>query len=1080
MQTPHDVVIEVSPPSARSWLLTPPAWLTATLLGTAVLALIAVSVLPLISARRAVQTRDRIERAETIALLTDHLEAALAREVASLRGFLLTGDTVFLGRVEEARARQSVFLADMQPLADNAPPPIQPVLLDVMRQARAWRGTQTPEDVRSQQRQYDALLARTAALRNDVDRMIGDLRAEIRAGEGQTRILLVGGSGAALLCLLVLAWFAVRASRLAAAVQASERRFRSTFEHAAVGIAHVGTDGRWLRVNARLCEILGYTPDQLRDRTFQDLTHPADLAADLELTGRLLRNEIPSFEMQKRYLRPDGSAVWCNLTAAVVRTPDGRPEYGIAVLEDIDDRVRLEQERAELLHLESGARAAAEREAERHRLLQDITSALSSAVAREDVAAVVVDRVVAALGAEYGFLALPSDDGAFMEIIGPARLPEPISGDWSRFPIRAPIPLTRAYHSGHPVFIETHDGTDHVADPGLRDTLERLGIRAGAVLPLRLGNRSIGAMTFDFTVPRRFDAVDRELLDLIAQKVAQALDRARLFAAERERAHEARVAADRLHRLQSVTAALTGALTREAVASVLAKQGRDALGGHAGAVALLSRDATRLEFVGWDGYPADSQADWQGMPVTIDTPLTAAVRAGVAQWLGNRGEWEERFGPVPVVTRMLRSRAWAAVPLVFGDRVLGAFVVSYVETRTFDAADRALGTAIAQLGAQALERARLYEEADTARIAAESGVRSRDRFLAATSHELRGPLSELIGSLDAFPEHSATDSDAAAQARAAAWRFAAIVDSMLALADPDSAAGRVGEEQVDVAAVVRQLVAAFEPIAAKQNRGLRLVDAGAPLLTFSDPRKLRPIVHHLLDNAVKFGARGPIVMTVQTDAREIRVSVRDQGPGIAADDLDAIFEPFTQLQGGHTRERGGAGIGLALCRRFARQLGGNLTVVSEPGAGSTFTLHLVRRDVTAADARDDAGARLLVVDDEDAIRGVVLRALRREGFVVEGRSSAADALSLLERDPFDLVLTDISMPGQTGLWLADRIRGRWPHTAVILMSGAELATEELEHAARLGCPFISKPFEPRTLAATVKGALASHTRVAGD
>lgn len=126
------------------------------------------------------------------------------------------------------------------------------------------------------------------------------------------------------------------------ALAASEQRFRATFEQAAVGFAHVAPDGRWLRVNEKLCRIVGYTRDELTARTFQDITHPEDLEADLEQLRRLLAGEIANYAIDKRYLRKDGTPVWIRLTGSLVRRADGTPDYFIAVVEDVDERKRSE------------------------------------------------------------------------------------------------------------------------------------------------------------------------------------------------------------------------------------------------------------------------------------------------------------------------------------------------------------------------------------------------------------------------------------------------------------------------------------------------------------------------------------------------------------------------------------------------------------------------------------------------------------------------------------------------------------------------------------------------------------------
>src|SRR5262249_57924044 len=102
-------------------------------------------------------------------------------------------------------------------------------------------------------------------------------------------------------------------------VREAERRFRATFEQAAVGMAHVGLDGRWLLVNQTLCDLVGYTPAELLERTFQDITHPEDLAADLAVVRRLLGGEIGTYTLEKRYIHQGGATLWIALTVSLVR-----------------------------------------------------------------------------------------------------------------------------------------------------------------------------------------------------------------------------------------------------------------------------------------------------------------------------------------------------------------------------------------------------------------------------------------------------------------------------------------------------------------------------------------------------------------------------------------------------------------------------------------------------------------------------------------------------------------------------------------------------------------------------------------
>jgi PAS domain S-box-containing protein len=127
-------------------------------------------------------------------------------------------------------------------------------------------------------------------------------------------------------------------------LQVSESKFEATFEQAAVGIAMVAPDGHWLRVNHKLCDIFGYTNDELMSKTFQDITYPDDLDSDVTLVQQMLAGEINSYAIEKRYLRKDGSPVWTNLSVALVRNPDTTPDYFISVVENIHKRKQSEAE----------------------------------------------------------------------------------------------------------------------------------------------------------------------------------------------------------------------------------------------------------------------------------------------------------------------------------------------------------------------------------------------------------------------------------------------------------------------------------------------------------------------------------------------------------------------------------------------------------------------------------------------------------------------------------------------------------------------------------------------------------------
>ncbi|KAB8329901.1 PAS domain S-box protein [Scytonema tolypothrichoides VB-61278] len=133
----------------------------------------------------------------------------------------------------------------------------------------------------------------------------------------------------------------------------SEERFRATFHSAAVGIVHVRMNGRWLLVNQKLCDIVGYTHEELLELTFQDITHPDDLDVDLEYIRQMLAGEIETYSMEKRYICKDNSHVWIYLTVSLVRNPNGEPKYFIGIINDITEKKKLEAQFLRTQRLES-------------------------------------------------------------------------------------------------------------------------------------------------------------------------------------------------------------------------------------------------------------------------------------------------------------------------------------------------------------------------------------------------------------------------------------------------------------------------------------------------------------------------------------------------------------------------------------------------------------------------------------------------------------------------------------------------------------------------------------------------------
>ncbi|MDP3072400.1 MAG: transporter substrate-binding domain-containing protein [Opitutaceae bacterium] len=228
---------------------------------------------------------------------------------------------------------------------------------------------------------------------------------------------------------------------------------------------------------------------------------------------------------------------------------------------------------------------------------------------------------------------------------------------------------------------------------------------------------------------------------------------------------------------------------------------------------------------------------------------------------------------------------------------------------------------------------------------AEAADRLKSTFLASMSHELRTPLNSIIGFTGILLQKMAGPINAEQEkqlglVRTSARHLLDLINDVLDLSKIEAGELRVAREPFDVRASLEKIAGIVQPLA--QKKGLALAFSLAPEvgLLVSDRRRVEQVLLNLLTNAVKFTARGSITLTAAHEGDRISVSVTDTGEGIAAHHLPQLFKPFQQVNGGLTRPQEGTGLGLAICRKLLRLLGGEITVVSEPGRGSTFAFFL--------------------------------------------------------------------------------------------------------------------------------------------
>jgi PAS domain S-box-containing protein len=427
-----------------------------------------------------------------------------------------------------------------------------------------------------------------------------------------------------------------------------------------------------------------------------------------------------------------------------------------------------------------------------------------------------------------------------------------------------------------------------------------------------------------------------------------AAERVRLHAAERAAREQAEAARERTARLQTLTAELSMAATREEVARRVVAHATAVFGAVGIVIACLSPDGEQLEIVDVGDMPADVREEWRRFPLGAPTPLSDVARSGEPLFLESPTAWIARYPHLAPLLDATGHRANAVLPLVVEGRLLGVLGAAFDVPRTFDDDDRSTAAAVAHLCAQSLERTRLFEAERTARREAEAANQAKSQFLAVMSHELRTPLNAIDGYAELMElgiRGPVTDQqrEDLARIRKSQRHLLGLINGVLNYSRIEAGAVRYLVETVPLDETLAMCEALIAPQARSRRLTLAFGGCDAALRVRGDGEKVQQIVLNLLSNAVKFtepGGRVELACTPREDVLAITVS--DTGRGIAPDRLEHVFEPFVQVDASRTRTQEGIGLGLAISRDLARGMGGDLTADSRAGEGSVFTLTLPR------------------------------------------------------------------------------------------------------------------------------------------
>ncbi|MGE3548223.1 MAG: response regulator, partial [Kofleriaceae bacterium] len=379
-----------------------------------------------------------------------------------------------------------------------------------------------------------------------------------------------------------------------------------------------------------------------------------------------------------------------------------------------------------------------------------------------------------------------------------------------------------------------------------------------------------------------------------------------------------------------------------------------------------------------------------------------------------------------------------------------------------------------------LEAHRALQQARDTAVAAS---RAKSDFLANMSHELRTPLNAIIGYSEMLIEDASGDEQTLKdlnRIRSAGTHLLALINDILDISKIEANKVQLTPETFSLADLIESVAATIEPLANKNhNKFVVRCERGVGMM-FADRTRLRQILFNLLSNACKFTKQGEIELSVTPLAgSRVELKIRDSGIGISPEQQAKLFQPFVQADSSTTREYGGTGLGLVICRRLVELMGGTIALTSAVGSGTMFTVELPTEVVGSSaeirlPVRDGRATPLvLMIDDDPDVRDLFKRTMSRRGFDVEVAGTGTQGVELAARLRPDVIVLDVKMPGMSGwdVLSALKLADRTAHIPVIMLT---VMQEQAVGQALGAVDYLIKPLDPDRLTATVR----RHLRVA--
>jgi signal transduction histidine kinase/CheY-like chemotaxis protein len=548
-----------------------------------------------------------------------------------------------------------------------------------------------------------------------------------------------------------------------------------------------------------------------------------------------------------------------------------------------------------------------------------------------------------------------------------------------------------------------------------------------------------------------------------------------------------------LRALGEVTRAVTSTLDLETVLTTIVAKATQLSGTEAGAIYVFDEVKREFRLHATYGMSEELIAAIRDHHAALSKAISEATEQGESEQVADL-----QSEPPSMVNDIIIKAGYRArllVPLVRSGETVGALVVRRMEPGEFPISTIELVKTFAAQSVLAMQNAHLFSELAIARDAADEANRTKSSFLANMSHELRTPLNAIIGLTDMLVSNAArfgTDKalEPLRRVHRAGTHLLGLINQVLDLSKIEAGKLELNLESVSIPPLVEEVIGTARPLAEQNKNRLSVQCPGDLPPIEADAMRVRQILLNLLSNACKFTKDGSIILRVVRVAHQgqdcIAVAVADSGIGMTPEQLGRLFEEFSQGDATTARQYGGTGLGLAITRRLCQMMGGDVSVTSEVGKGTTFTVRLpvaaavvVARDQPSETGTDvPSGNCVLVIDDDATARDLIADYLRQAGFVVITAAGGAEGLKRA-KDHHPIAITlDVIMPDIDGWTVLAALRGD-PQLADIPVVMATIVDERRQGMTLGAVGYLTKPIDGDKLVEIIRryGAPSGPTQV---